>query len=305
MSQTDNEKIGWWSKRIRSFFSLFDRGVYYLMVAVYQVFFNVASAQILQGDTLKVFFSRIQIILGVFVLFKLAISLINVIVNPDLLGSDKSGQGFSQIVVRVILALIMLVAIMPLNIPGEVKPGSYEANLNANGLLFGTLYEFQDRVLEGNVLAKLIIGSPNSTGADERSNMKDAGNQLASLVLKGFVRINLKEGATDEYDSANWMCPDAESEVKEYIRNNEVNEQDVASHFEIPIAKVRSWIKEGRIQYKNDPKENITSLYCRVCGKKIAFGVVCPECHSLENLKGVAANQVKKGELGAMRFLGK
>ena len=95
------------------------------------------------------------------------------------------------------------------------------------------------------------------------------------------------------------------SEVKEYIRNNEVNEQDVASHFEIPIAKVRSWIKEGRIQYKNDPKENITSLYCRVCGKKIAFGVVCPECHSLENLKGVAANQVKKGELGAMRFLGK
>ncbi len=220
MRQTDNEKVGWWSKRLRSFFSLFDRGVYYLMVAVYQVFFNVASAQILQGDTLKVFFSRIQIILGVFVLFKLAISLINVIVNPDLLGSDKSGQGFSQIVVRVILALIMLVAIMPLNIPGEVKPGSYEANLNANGLLFGTLYEFQDRVLEGNVLAKLIIGSPNSTGADERSNMKDAGNQLASLVLKGFVRINLKEGATDEYDSANWMCPDAESEVKEYIADD-------------------------------------------------------------------------------------
>lgn len=220
MGQTDNTKADWWNKSLRKFFSLFDRGVYYLLVAVYQVFFNVASAQILQGDTLKTFFSRIQIILGVFVLFKLAINLINVIVNPDQLGSDKSGQGFSQIVVRVIIALIMLVAIMPLNIPGEIEPGSYEANLNANGLLFGTLYEFQDRVLEGNVLAKLVIGSPNDTGSDERNNMKDAGNQLASLVLKGFVRINLKKGETDEYDSNNWMCSDAESEVKEYIADD-------------------------------------------------------------------------------------
>lgn len=98
------------------------------------------------------------------------------------------------------------------------------------------------------------------------------------------------------------------AEVKEYIRNNDVNEQDVASHFDIPVAKVRNWIKEGRIQYRNNPRENknITNLFCRVCGKKIAFGVVCPECHSLENLKVVAANnQFQKSEIGAMRFLGK
>lgn len=98
------------------------------------------------------------------------------------------------------------------------------------------------------------------------------------------------------------------SEVKEYIRNNEVNEQDVASHFEIPIAKVRSWIKEGRIQYKSDPggNKNITNLFCQICGKKIAFGVVCPECHSLQQLKVVAANnQFQTSEPSEMRFLGR
>ncbi len=98
------------------------------------------------------------------------------------------------------------------------------------------------------------------------------------------------------------------SEVKEYIRNNEVNEQDVASHFDIPIAKVRTWIKEGRIQYKSDPGENknITNLFCQICGKKIAFGVVCPECHSLEQLKVVAANNpFPSNKPGEMRFLGK
>ena len=71
----------------------------------------------------------------------------NVIVNPDQLGNDKSGQGFTQVVVRVVISLVMLVAVMPLNIP-NADPDTYEAHLNANGLLFGTLYEFQDRILE-------------------------------------------------------------------------------------------------------------------------------------------------------------
>lgn len=220
MGQTDNTKADWWNKSLRKFFSLFDRGVYYLLVAVYQVFFNVASAQILQGDTLKTFFSRIQIILGVFVLFKLAINLINVIVNPDQLGSDKSGQGFSQIVVRVISSLVMLVAVMPLSIPGQIEAGSYEENLNNNGLLFGTMYEIQDRVLEQNVLAKLIIGSRKPSGNDEYENLKDTGRQLSSFILKGFIRINLKPGEENEYESKNWMCPDNEDDVKAYLNAN-------------------------------------------------------------------------------------
>lgn len=220
MSQTDNDPAGIFGRNWRKVFSMLDRGVYALLVIIYQIFFNVSSTTILEGDTLKSFFSRIQIILGIFILFKLAINLLNVIINPEQLGSDKSGQGFSQIVVRVITALIMLVAVMPLNIPGEIKEGSYEAQLNANGLLFGTLYEFQHRVLEQNTLAKLIIGSSIDTGAEERANMKDAGNQLSSLVLKGFVRINLKPGETNEFESSNWMCPDAEDDIKEYLADD-------------------------------------------------------------------------------------
>lgn len=91
------------------------------------------------------------------------------------------------------------------------------------------------------------------------------------------------------------------NEVKEYIRENEVREQDVADHFNIPTRKVRSWIKEGRIQYKGDDKDTISGLYCRFCGKPISFGVACSECHSLQNLQVVAAAQKKEDE--AMRFI--
>ncbi len=219
MSQTDNDKAGLIGIQIRRIFSVLDKAVYSLLIIIYQIFFNVASTTILQGDTLKAFFGRIQIILGIFVLFKLAINLLNVIVNPDQLGNDKSGQGFTQIVVRVVISLVMLVAVMPLNIP-NAKPDSYEAHLNANGLLFGTLYEFQDRILEQNTLAKLILGSSTDNADTERDNMKEAGNQMATLVLKGFVRINLKKGKTDETDSENWMCPNDEDSVKAYLSND-------------------------------------------------------------------------------------
>lgn len=39
------------------------------------------------------------------------------------------------------------------------------------------------------------------------------------------------------------------AEVKDYIRNNNVNEFQVAKHFDIPLAKVKHWIKDGRVEY--------------------------------------------------------
>ena len=39
-------------------------------------------------------------------------------------------------------------------------------------------------------------------------------------------------------------------EVKEYIRTHDVNEYDVAQHFNIPLRQVKNWIKEGRIEDK-------------------------------------------------------
>lgn len=93
------------------------------------------------------------------------------------------------------------------------------------------------------------------------------------------------------------------NEVKDFIRENEVREQDVAEHFNIPIRKVRSWIREGRIQYKGEGKDAISGVHCRYCGKPISFGIACSECHSLQNLQVVAAQRGEDN--AAMRFLNK
>lgn len=101
------------------------------------------------------------------------------------------------------------------------------------------------------------------------------------------------------------LCLEIElfSKVKDYIRENvDVREQDVADHFDIPIRKVRDWIKEGRIQYKEEKTEKITQLKCKICGKPITFGITCAECHSLQQLQVVASWQKTDDE--KMRFLG-
>lgn len=93
------------------------------------------------------------------------------------------------------------------------------------------------------------------------------------------------------------------AEVKEYIRENDVKENDVAEHFKIPITKVRGWIREGRIQYRGEDGKTISAVHCQICGKTIEFGTVCPECHKLQGLQVVAKQY--GGEDSSMRFLGK
>ena len=87
----------------------------------------------------------------------------------------------------------------------------------------------------------------------------------------------LPKDCTDEVCPA---CKERElfSKVKDFIRENDVTEFDVADHFEIPLHKVKSWIREGRIQYKELHTPTIESLHCQQCGEPIAFGTLCPKC---------------------------
>ena len=101
---------------IRAIFATLDRVVYSLMTILYEIFFTVATSDILGGEMIRNIYYRVQLILGVFMVFKLAVSILQGIVNPDL-AYDKKGKGMSTIIIRIIVSLIMLVLIAPINIP--------------------------------------------------------------------------------------------------------------------------------------------------------------------------------------------
>ena len=142
---------------IRKFLSILDIPAYALLGLVYELFFNVASADLFSNDTIMKFYGRVQIILGVFMMFHLAMTILKGIVTPDNFFKDSGEGSGPNLIVRIVTALILLTVLMPISIPGAKN--EYERQINNNGILFGTLYSLQYRLLSNNTLGRLILGT--------------------------------------------------------------------------------------------------------------------------------------------------
>lgn len=181
---------------IRSVCAAMDNGIYSLISGAFQVFFNVANANILSSTLITDLFSRIQLIFGVIILFRLAISLISGIVNPDAFSNEKTG--FGKVITRVVISLVLVVTIIPLNLSGDFEQNSLQDRINKNGIMFGLMYDIQDRVFSNNTLGKIIIGPsvPSSQTSSEANNeYVEDGNNLAKGLLKSFYNVNVTDAA--------------------------------------------------------------------------------------------------------------
>jgi len=173
---------------IRSIFAFLDRPAYWLLGIAYQLFFNVASADIFSNNTIMKFYGRVQVILGVFMMFQLAMVFLRGIIEPDSFSKDKGGGSFLR---RVAMSLILITLLMPISITSPRN--EYEKQINNNGLLFGTLYSLQHRILSNNTIGRLVLGTGASDTAidGDPEKLETSANVFSSTILKGFYRINL------------------------------------------------------------------------------------------------------------------
>lgn len=199
----------------RWFFAFLDRPAYWLLGLVYELFFNVASADLFSNATVMKFYGRVQLILGVFMMFQLAMTILRGIVNPDSFTDSKSGAG--NLITRIITALVLLTLLMPINVSPR---NEYEAQIHNNGVLFGTLYSLQHRLLANNTLGRLVLGTDDGevdymSSTSKNDELKKSARIFTSTILKGFYRINLlpenertkhEEGKDDSIFNANRVC---------------------------------------------------------------------------------------------------
>ena len=205
---------------LRTIFATLDRPVYGLLMIVYELFFNVASADLFSNNTIMKFYGRVQVILGVFMMFQLAMTILRGIIEPDSFSKEKGG---GTLLKRVSISLILITILMPISV-GSPR-NEYEIQINNNGLLFGTLYSLQHRILSNNSIGRLVLGT---TGNDTTfMNTKDedelakSARIFTSTVLKGFYRINLvpedqrKDSGTKDPATINEnrMCTDIDDKV--------------------------------------------------------------------------------------------
>ena len=200
---------GWFAEFFRDIFAALDGVGYWLLQGVYDVFFAVSNAEILSGNTMNDLYGRLQLIFGVFMVFKLSLTILNIIINPDNYKDKQKGAG--SIVVRVAVMLIMLTLVIPIDIPNP-DGNPLNEKINQNGILFGFLYQFQDSVITENVLGRLILGSNVGSSADIDS-MSDMGGLMTLQVARAFMTPTLINEDTeitnrDSFTDENTACYD-------------------------------------------------------------------------------------------------
>lgn len=203
---TDYMTPGIVSDAIRTILTFFDRLFFLLLQGVYQVFFNVSTAELFSNALIRDFYYRCQLIIGVFMLFKLSVTILEGIMDPARVTDKKSGAG--KIISRIITSLVILALITPINIPNPSN--KWEQQVNNNGILFGALYSLQERILSNNTIGKLVLGTTEAADdADKQGKtLAESADDFAGQILRSFYRINIVPEPKGGYDVEEGLDPE-------------------------------------------------------------------------------------------------
>lgn len=161
-------------KILRTIFLAFDSIIYALISYLYKIFTFLSQVRLFENDRMKDLSNRMYIIVGVISLFLVAYALISAIINPDNATKGKNSS-FSGIIKNIIFAIIGI-ALVP--------------------TIFSYAYEFQKRVLCGNVIAKFFAVAPGTV-----SEGTDFSSEMAVTLFQSFYYVKADDESNVETSS--------------------------------------------------------------------------------------------------------
>ena len=125
---------------IRAFFAQILKFLYRWISSAIEAMYNLASNDFGLGSYVENLSGKIFVVLIIFMIFKVTISIMTYVVNPDAF-TDKS-KGIQNVFKRIVISIVLLVSINP---------------------IFSALSYIQDAIIEDGVIENLIMGSNNDT----------------------------------------------------------------------------------------------------------------------------------------------
>ena len=144
---------------IRTLFLDLCSAIYKLIVYTCDIFFSLGEAKILDDPTIQGIYTRVGLILGLFMVFRLTFAGIQYLIDPDTMLDKQKGIG--NIVKKVLLVVLLL--------------GSTQ-------YIFKKAYEIQHLIIEDNVLSRIIL--------QESSQPESKGGEIAYQLFKPFFQPN-------------------------------------------------------------------------------------------------------------------
>lgn len=162
----------WFIKIMVRFFFTIDSALFNFIATLYDLLIAISRTSVLSQGDIAQFATRIEILLGIFMLFKMSFSLITYIVNPDDF-TDKQ-KGFGKLVQNSVISLVLLVLVP---------------------YIFQMAFSLQAKILDDNLLAKLLLGErindEEGDGNKKVSIIDTAGNEMAFQMMLPFFSPNV------------------------------------------------------------------------------------------------------------------
>lgn len=153
---------------LRAICMAIDGVLYSLLDNAYDLVIKLSTAELLKHATIKSFTENLYIIFGVVAFFRLALLLVNAIIDPEKL--NEKGKGLSNIFFRVV-GMIILLAVTP--------------------FLFEMSYELQEKIVGAdaskNIIFKTILGNNANIASSDNNN---TGKALQNIALSSLITID-------------------------------------------------------------------------------------------------------------------
>ena len=184
----------------RGLFGIIDGIIAKVITQVYDLLLSLANLSLYSDNIVKIVGQRIGVILGIFMLFRLAISLINYMISPEKFSDNK--QGGAQLIQNIAISLILLATI---------------------NIIFRTAYDVQQKIVSSQIIEKVFFGTttPKYSNGKEDKNI-DIGYYLYSSFFvpnKNVIPSCTLEYGDDiwdtSFDLANSECDDELYDVLE------------------------------------------------------------------------------------------
>lgn len=133
-----------------------------LVELLLQLILDLADTQIFSQSVITEFANRIYIILGLVMLFKIIISFIQILINPDKM--DDKEQGVGNILMRVVISLLLIVLVPS---------------------IFSLARQLQSYIIP--IIPKVVLGT--EAGSTDGDMMNTSGRAMAFYSYTAFFNL--------------------------------------------------------------------------------------------------------------------
>ena len=170
-------------ENVRNMFLGLATFVYSLLAQMAQLFFDISTVQIMDNPTVSAIYQRIGLILGLFMLFKLTFSFIQMVVDPDQITDKEKGIGG---IIKKVMVVVLLLGMTP--------------------TIFKWGFELQEAIIKDNTIGNVILGT-------KASNTGEMGKSFAINLFASFADDEIRA----EFENGMLSGELSYGDIKDYI----------------------------------------------------------------------------------------